>query len=230
MTEAGNGGPEDNPAPDSAGAGSPQRAVNDASAVVAGGAPILSKPAEEAANEEEKPKPAAPPAAKTSPQVASLLAMGFPLGLATLALRESGNDAPRAADWIFSNMSSDANSSTSNESADENVRRLCEALERLEKETTTSEQLGITLDTLHFYISNVLRNPGNVRYREINGNNLLFRRRVAQYEAALFILKMTGYQSQEGRNVWTIASAPDMAKLWMTKSIIQERLIKELLK
>lgn len=167
------------------------------------------------------------PATKVSPQVQALGGMGFAPGIARLALRENDNDPTRAADWILSRMSEP--DSVPERAGDDTIRLIVDALARLEKETETEDQFCVTLDTLHAYFSNVLRNPGNARYRQINGANANFQRRVAEFQAAVDILHRAGFLAREGEAMLRLRSEPDMAKLWTAKTIVQERLVKEFL-
>lgn len=166
---------------------------------------------------------------KTVSGVDALVAMGFERRMAVIALRESDGDETRAAEWIFGNAnvsSREAISSTGDAQNDERVGRIRLALNDLQIQTESMEQLIITLDALHLYISNVLRNPGNDRYRQINGANALFQRRVGRFEGALALLTESGFQPQDDGS-WRLASA-DAAKLWLTKTIIQQQLVQQL--
>lgn len=154
-----------------------------------------------------------------SAELATLEGMGVGRGMARLALRETGGDASRAAEWVFSNMD---RRNEKNEGENGDVDRLVALVNELRTEAGGS--FAETLDTLHMYLSNVVRDGGNDRYRTINGENGNFVRRVGRYRAASAVLASGGFRS-EGQ-YWRYGG--DVGRAWVAKSVIEGQLIEEL--
>lgn len=165
---------------------------------------------------------ASPP--KSHPAVDELTALGFSRGLATLALRENGRDASRAADWLLSLSGDPSGARTGCENASA-TQRAEAAMQRLCKSGLPHEQLVLALDAVHLYLSNALRNPGVERFARINAANAAFRRRVGVHQHATALLEAAGFRLADG--MW-IYNSMDSVPLWVTKSVVQDRLVEEL--
>lgn len=157
----------------------------------------------------------------------ALTDMGFSEGFAILALRENSGNIERAAHWLVTAEYRSENSWETSEGMEdrvlmENVRGTVGALLRA---GLGREKLVSALDALHLYLSNVLRNPGVERYERINANNEGFRRRVGEWAQAVEILVVAGFRLTDG--MWKYSSR-DNGRLWLTKSVVQEVLVKEL--
>lgn len=158
--------------------------------------------------------------------VDQLTALGFNCGLATLALRENGLDASRAANWLFSMTPSASEEETAVESEhNEEVDRAKGALRRLCTSGLPAERLQSVLDALHLYLSNALRNPKAERFSKINATNVGFQRRVGAHREATAVLEAAGFRLDGG--TWRYEDR-DSGRLWVTKNIVQDRLVKEL--
>lgn len=195
---------------------------------------VIESPSDDAAEPQpkadppEKPPKKQPPSPKHSPAVEALISMGFNPSISRLALRESDGETMRAADWILSRMTEEC--TTPERAGDDTIREMVDALARLEKETETVDEMCRTLDTLHVYLSNVQRQAGIARYRQINSANANYRRRVGRFRAAVDVLECAGFRRREGETMLRLGDAPDMAKVWTAKTIVQERLVKEFLR
>lgn len=165
---------------------------------------------------------ASPP--NCNPAVNELTTLGFSPGLATLALRENGRDASRAADWLLSLSAGPSGASAGGDNSSA-TQRAEAALLRLCGSGLPHEQLVSALDALHLYLSNALRNPGVERFARINAANAAFRRRVGVHLHATALLEAAGFRLRDG--VWSYNSM-DSAPLWVTKSVVQDRLVEEL--
>lgn len=176
------------------------------------------------------PKASAAPVSPQKPRnsaVEQLSGLGFSRGLATLALRENGRDATRAADWLLTLSAS--GSSSRQVMSDENAsvtRRAEGAVARLCSSGLSHERLVSALDAVHLYLSNALRNPGVERFASINATNSGFQRRVGVHECATALLETAGFRLDDD-GVWRYRSM-DSARLWVTKGIVQDRLVEEL--
>ncbi|CDF34428.1 unnamed protein product [Chondrus crispus] len=158
--------------------------------------------------------------------VDQLTALGFNRGLATLALRENGLNASRAANWLFSMTPSASEEETAGESEhNEEVDHAKRALRRLCASGLPAEQLRSVLDALHLYLSNALRNPKAERFSKINATNAGFQRRVGAHGEATAVLEAAGFRLDGG--AWKYEDR-DSGRLWVTKNIVQDRLVKEL--
>lgn len=156
-----------------------------------------------------------------------LIDMGFSKGFATLALRENGNDVQRAAHWLLTEAYRSEKAWDDPEGVEDRaiMKNVQEAVGRLMRAGLGHERLVSALDTLHLYLSNVLRNPGVEQYGRINAGNEGFRRRVGELPQAVEVLVVAGFRLTDG--FWRYSSL-DSGPLWVTKSVVQEVLVEKL--
>jgi hypothetical protein len=165
-----------------------------------------------------------------------LTAMGFPLGLAKIALRESDDDPGRAADWLAALQTEDGRSEslaaslgplgpTSNFASDQELsERLQHAIDCLQTEVDDNSAFVSALTTLHAYVYNILKHPGTERYSSVNNANASFWERIGRYEAGQMMMRTIGFNLDGGR--WTLSGSVDLARVWMSKAIIVKCLVK----
>lgn len=179
------------------------------------------------ASAQTAPTPKKPTDAKPKTKVDELVDMGFSRRLAALALRENGNNSTRAADWVVSLAMREGPTGSGSvlDSERPMTDAVSHAMARLRAAGLGHEEYVSALDTLHLYLSNLLRNPGVERFSRINASNPGFRRRVGSHDAATALLAAAGFRLRDG--FWTYTSL-DMGPLWFTKSMVQDNLVEEL--
>lgn len=181
--------------------------------------PVVDSPS----HTEDRPKPLS--------DLHMLMSMGFSECMAKVALKECGSDAARAADWLLNLSiddqgdidSSDAGSDVGGDAGTQ-VRLLKLALANLAQEAGDDpKQQEEAFMTLYLYVHNLLTNPNTLRFREINGANAAFARRVGRFTAGAEVMRAIGYTLQDSGR-WLLDGSVDMARVWVAKSLLVQTL------
>ncbi|XP_037469353.1 uncharacterized protein LOC119341586 [Triticum dicoccoides] len=104
--------------------------------------------------------------------------------------------------------------------------RLQKAIEMLRSQATPSEAAS-ALQTLFKIIKNVIENPNDIRYRRLRKTNPHFQRSVANYKAAMEVLKLIGFcedvvSDEIGRaETYLVLKRNDPGLLWLAKSSLE---------
>lgn len=171
---------------------------------------------------------------KVSAEVEALASMGFPVALATVALRECGGAPDRAADWLVnltpqddSGMTAGGDVADGELSSDAYVKRLRSALGKLTTETlTSSSQVAEdALLALHLYVYNLVTRPDDARCRRINSMNAAYGRRVGRHAAGPDVLRAIGFTMHDSA-CWLLDGSVDTARVWLAKSMLVQELQK----
>lgn len=174
------------------------------------------------------PKPET--ASKSPSELETLMLMGFNECMAKIALNECGGDAERAADWLLNfsvdNIAEAEEEVNVGENGGTHVRSIELALAELAQETAGDpSQREEAFMTLYVYVRNLLSNPNNRRFREINGGNAAFSRRVGRFTAGGRAMRAIGYTLQDSGH-WLLDGSVDIARVWVAKSLLVQTLFR----
>jgi WLM domain/PUB domain len=170
------------------------------------------------------PPPPSPPPPAPPDELVMLVSMGFSRALATAAMRECNGRATGAADWLLCLSGDDGGggvASASTPDASALTERLEAAITALSREVGAGNQeaLDDALLALHLYVFNLVSRPGEARYRQINGRNAAFQRRVGRYPAGADVLRAVGFTPQDSGR-WLLEGPVDVARVWLAKSVL----------